>query len=273
MDIFESLDYRQFLKDFYDEQKAVKPFFSYRYMAVRIDMDAGYLVKVMQKSCHIAERSIAPLCDLLKFTTRQREYFESLVAFNKARSEVDVKRHFERLLSLRGPSSKLVDGDGYEYYATWHHAAIRAVLGVVSFDGDYGKLGSLISPSIGARDAKASVLLLERLGFIRPLPDGSFELADAVITTGPQWRTLAVRTFQREAIRLAGESLERHPPAERDISTVTVALCSRDLDLVREQIAALRSTILRLAEETKEPDRVYELNLQLFPLSARLTKD
>jgi uncharacterized protein (TIGR02147 family) len=41
--IFEYLDYRDFLKDFYEEKKAQRSFFSYRLFGAKIGLDACYL--------------------------------------------------------------------------------------------------------------------------------------------------------------------------------------------------------------------------------------
>jgi len=68
-------------------------------------------------------------------------------------------------------------------------------------------------------------------------------------------------------IGLAGESLDRHPPALRDITTLTLALDLDDLPEARERLRTLRESLLRLSGENPAPRQVYQLNLQLFPLT------
>jgi uncharacterized protein (TIGR02147 family) len=94
-----------------------------------------------------------------------------------------------------------------------------------------------------------------------------YRVTDRFVTTNRQWRSLAVKAFQAETIKLALESLDRHARPRRDISTVTVSIAEKDLPTLRERIAEFRNDILKMAEASAETDSVYQLNVQLFPLS------
>jgi uncharacterized protein (TIGR02147 family) len=90
---------------------------------------------------------------------------------------------------------------------------------------------------------------------------------DTFVSTGGNWRSQAVRAFQHETIRLADESLDRHQPFLRDISTVTMTFCMDDIQLLREKINAFREDLLRLSQEGTDDDTVFQLNIQMFPLA------
>ena len=96
--------------------------------------------------------------------------------------------------------------------------------------------------------------------------DGFWKVNDTFVSTGGNWRSEAVRAFQKETIRLAGESLERHAPPVRDISTVTMTFNMDDIALIREKIKEFRSELLRLSQEGTGDNTVFQLNVQLFPL-------
>ena len=96
--------------------------------------------------------------------------------------------------------------------------------------------------------------------------DGYWKVNDTFVSTGGNWRSEAVRTFQKETIRLAGESLERHNPPQRDISTVTMTFNMDDIALIREKIKEFRSELLRMSQEGDGDDTVFQLNVQLFPI-------
>jgi uncharacterized protein (TIGR02147 family) len=72
---------------------------------------------------------------------------------------------------------------------------------------------------------------------------------------------------QEETMRLALEALHRIPREQRNISTTTVTLSEKDLDEANEIIKECRTALLKLAESQKNPDRVYQINLQLFPVT------
>jgi len=265
--IFDYLDYRQFLLDFYDTQKRDKTYFSYRYMSGKIGIDAGYLVKILQGKLHIPEKYIDAFCTLCKFSEKEDAYFRTLLSFNKAKSESQIKLHFEKLLSFKAPGKQRIEKFQYEYYREWYYTAIRSLVGITSFSGDYEALARMLTPEVSPRDVKKSIALLEKLGLIIKKSCGTYSLSNTFITTGESWRTIVIKDFQRETIRLAAESLERHKKEDRDISTVTVAVNKKELPELKAKIAEFRDAIFKLAENSGEADSVYQLNVQLFPLA------
>jgi uncharacterized protein (TIGR02147 family) len=267
MNIFDYLDYRLFLKEFYEERKKTKSFFSYRYMGNKVGMDPGYLVRVMQGRLHIAEASIDKFCALCKLNEKEAAYFSAMVNFAKAKSERQIKLYFEKLLSLKDVKARRIEESQYEFYQKWYYSAVRALIGFCGFRGNYKELAERLSPPISAWDAKKAVRLLERLKLVKKNARGVYEITDTTITTGKEWRSIAVREFQGQTIDLARESLERHAKEIRDISTVTVAVASDDLPEIRERISEFRNSILGLAAENPSPNCVYQLNIQLIPLS------
>jgi uncharacterized protein (TIGR02147 family) len=267
INIFDYLDYRQFLRDFYEFKKKENPYFSYRFMSGRVGLDAGYLVKVLQGKYHIAEKSIEKFVALCKLNEKEAEYFTNLVYFSKAKSEKSIKLHFEKLLSLKKIKANRIEEFQYEFYQKWYYSAIRSLLGFYDFSDDFKQLSDKLSPRITVKQARDAMRLLEKLNFVKKEADGRYALTDELITTGEEWRSIAIKQFQRETINLASESLDRHNKDHRDISTVTMAVSQSDIAEIKEIIKEFRSSILKLVNESTTPDTVYQLNVQLFPMT------
>jgi uncharacterized protein (TIGR02147 family) len=265
--IFDYLDYRDFLKDFYEEKKSRHSFFSYRMFGTKIGVDPSYLAKVLIKTRNVASGSVAAIANFCGLKDREAEYIETLVHFVKAKFPKESKLLFEKLLSLQNVSAKTLLDCQYEFYRKWHHSAIRLLLEFYDFRGDFAALGQRLSPPVSAKEAKESVRLLEKLKLIEKGEDGRYRMTDAAITTGPQWKSFAVGAFQEETIRLSAESIGRHPKNHRDISTVTLNINERNFEEIREKINEFRSSIIKYVNEQQAPDRVCQLNIQLFPLS------
>ena len=267
-DVLDYLDYRQYLREVYDwRKKRGDSFFSYRYMASRIGIDPGYLAKLLQGKVHLGESSIEPTIKLLHLEGKAAAYFLQLVTFGKARSDRQISEEFEKLMSLKGVGARTLDEDRFAFYQSWVHSAVRSLIGIRPFRGDFADLARRLSPPVSEEQARESVELLERLELIRKDEDGTWELTERFVTTGDGWRSQAVRTFQGQTMELARESLARHVPEKRDISTVTVTLSQEDMPELRERIAQFRQDILRMARESRRQDSVYQLNIQLFPLT------
>jgi uncharacterized protein (TIGR02147 family) len=265
--IFEYLDYRDFLKDYYEEKKSQRSFFSYRMFGAKTGIDPSYLAKVLIKSRNISNGAIAAISAFCGLKEQEAEYFETLVHFVKAKSPRESKLLFEKLLSLQNVSAKTIVESQYEFYQKWYNTAIRSLLEFYNFRGDFRGLGQQLSPPISTRETKDSIRLLEKLGLIQKDTNGRYRMTDTAITTGPQWRSLAINSFQEEAIRLSAESINRHPKSCRDISTVTMNINEKNFEELREKIQEFRNSIIKYVSEQQAPDRVVQLNIQLFPLS------
>ena len=69
-------------------------------------------------------------------------------------------------------------------------------------------------------------------------------------------------------MELAREALYSVPKTHRDISTLTLSISEQGLQHIKEKIKDCRRELLEIAKADENADRVYQLNLQLFPLSA-----
>jgi uncharacterized protein (TIGR02147 family) len=239
-------------------------------MADKIGMDHSLLVKVLLGKRHISSSNVKLFARLCGFSAFEEKYFETLVNFEKARSESQSKVYFEKLLSLKHHTAKRIEEHQYEYFKRWYYAALRSLLDIYEFKGDdYKLLGEQLNPRISEREAREAVYLLEKLGFIKKTPEGIYRVSEAHVSTGEKWRSLAIKNFQKEIIALSLHSLDQDAQETRDISTVTMSITEDGFKEIRELAKEFRAAVIkRVNEMNLEPrDRVYQLNIQLIPLS------
>jgi uncharacterized protein (TIGR02147 family) len=67
----------------------------------------------------------------------------------------------------------------------------------------------------------------------------------------------------------ASEAIDRIPREEREISSVTLCVSHDTLLRLKARIREFRRELLQLAELEGEPERVVQINFQLFPLSKK----
>jgi uncharacterized protein (TIGR02147 family) len=174
---------------------------------------------------------------------------------------------FEKLLSLKYVKSRQLLDKQYEYFRTWYHPVVRSVLEYFDFKGDYTLLGKQLSPTITAKEARESVQLLEKLDLVQCDKDGRYRLTETAVTTGDEWRSIAIAAYQEATIRLSHEAIERHDRSLRDVSTVTMNISAADFEEIRERTAEFRRSIISFVNESTNCDRTYQLNIQFFPLT------
>lgn len=267
LNIFEYLSYQAFMRDYYEARKSRNSFFSYRFMGKVLGVDPGFLVKVMQGKVPLPERAVPAVAKLCKLDGKEAEYLEALVRYGRAKDPEDVKARFDRLIALRGMETRPLEPTQYDYYKKWYHSAVRALLTFWDFAGDYRALAARVHPRISEQEARESVELLEKTGIIRKNAAGRYEVLGPPITTGEKWRSAAIRHYQQESVELALQSLLKDPKAVRDISTVTVAVRFSDLEEIRARIRELRQSLIHMLSDGGEPDCVYQINFQAFPLT------
>lgn len=266
-DIFLYTDYRLFLSDWFEESKRQHSYMSYRYLGSKIPTDPGYLVRILSGQRHISEAMIPGFIKALHLSDQEAQYFQALVPFTKARGERSVRDALQKLLALRDLRVKTLDSEQYKFYQSWFHTAVRLVLALGKFKGDFEALAKALTPEITLEQAKSSVQLLHDLGLVREGPAGVWELTEAFISTGDTWKGAAVKEFQRQTLQLAIESIDRHSREERAISTLSLAIPASELPALKEITKQFRAQVMRWAGAQTNPDTVYQLNIQIFPLS------
>jgi uncharacterized protein (TIGR02147 family) len=274
--IFDYTDYRKFLLDYYQAQKSVNPAFSYRFFARKAGTSSVGLYKdVVEGRLALGRVLTARFSKALGLTKKEAEYFENMVCFNEATTIEEKRGFFERMIAACQPHDRTIEIDQYEYYTRWYYGAVRNLLLIVRWKDDYSALAAMLEPAIRPEEARKAIEVLERLHFIRREDDGCYTVADATITTGRLTNNTSVQVmnvmhFQRIMNDMGKEALDRFPLHELGMSTLTIAVSEKTFLTIKEDIAALRQRVKVLAERDECPDRIFQLNYQLFPLSKKV---
>jgi uncharacterized protein (TIGR02147 family) len=268
------LDYRQNLRDYYAEHNRRNPRYSHRLFAQKAGLSSsGFFSEVLSGKRQLAPAAVLRFCKALKLPAQDQACFETLVAFNQAKTIEERNHHYAKLAGQRGARVDIVGGERYEFYRHWYHAALRELIAVRPVKGksnaDFALLGASLEPPIPASKAKQSVDLLLRLGFIVRNAQGLLKQATPLISTGDlrSATALDVDNFQAAMLDLARKALDKQPRSRRDFSTLTLSLSAAGVAAAQAEIAALRKRLMALAEQDSGADRVRQFNFQSFPLS------
>jgi uncharacterized protein (TIGR02147 family) len=268
INIFDYFDYRQFLKDFYEAEKKLKPYFSYRFISSRVSLNPGYLVKLFQGKIHLGVSNIPAFITLMNLNEKESDYFTELVHFGRAKRQDEIEQRFERLQSIKGVRFRTMADDAVEFYRQWYYMVVRVLISIYPFDGrNYKQLASRLTPPITVKEAREAVVLLERMKLIEKGADGVYHVTDQYVSSGDKWSSAVIRNYQKKNMELALQSLENQSKDFRDISTVTMTLATKDLPIIRERIKQFRQELLLLSRDSTGEDAVFHFNIQLFPVA------
>jgi uncharacterized protein (TIGR02147 family) len=268
--VFAFTDYRRYLREYYAWAKAHQRGFSHRAFMAKTGMSGpNYFKRVMDGAHNLTGNSIPKFASALGLSEPEAEYFRNLVYFNQAETLEDKDKYFGILMELKSPHSQYVlEKAQYDYYRDWYNIAIREMLSFFRYDGNAAELGKRLAPAVPPKQVKQAIALLEGLGLVAKGEDGSYRATAKFILTDPDVQSLLIPKFHQAMTRMAGEAITRFPKEERYFSSSTVSLSEATYMDIIELIRATRKEVLRKVGEDAEPDRVYHLNMQLFPLTA-----
>jgi uncharacterized protein (TIGR02147 family) len=268
--IFEYLDYRAFLRDFYRSEKAKSARFSHRLFSRRAGLrSSNYLNLVMKGerdlSAEMATR-FAHGCSLRK---AEADYFCELVAFGQARTADERNRCYDRLGRFREfRAAHQLDAAQAAYHSSWYMPAIRELVARKDFEEDPKWIASTLVPPIAPQQARDALATLCSLKLLVRDAKGRLRQAEQLVTTGRGPLGHHVVNYHRTMIAHALQALDHVPRDERDVSSLTLCVSEAALPRIKERIRALRQELLQFAELEGDPERVVQINFQLFPLSA-----
>lgn len=268
--IFSYYDYQKFLKDFYDDQKSENSFFSYRYMANRVELEHSSLIKILQGSRHLSLKKLPNFKKLCSFSEKEYLYFENLVYFGRAKSDKESALYFKKIQEIKGVEQYGLQNKQFEFFRHWYYTAIWSLLNFYDFRGDFKDLSLQLQPSVSVKKVKTAIEDMVELGLVELADDGAYKTVSQNIATGEKWHSVAVNEYLKKSLILASESMDTCKRAERDISAVIVDIPEEKMSEIKDLIYEFRKTIISKVNGYNRSDRVYQLSMQMFPLSKKV---
>ena len=269
--VFEFVDYRAFLRAYYEAEKARRPTFSYRYFSRRAGQASpNFLKLVIEGKRNLGKESISAFALALDLDKEEATFFADLVAFNQATTQEEKNRFFSRIAASRNfRKAGRIEGELFEYLSHWHIPAVRELTAAKDFREDPKWIAAQLRPSISVREATQALRVLLHLGLIRRLPDGRIERGEPGWTTGHEVQSFAVVNYHQEMLTRAGEAMKTVPQAERDVSSLTVCIKASTVAEIKRRMHAFNEELLALCDADTEPEVVFQIGMQCFPLSRR----
>ena len=267
--VFQYTSYRDFLHDYYEERKLAEGY-TYRDFAHDTGMNSSsWLLHLIKGVKNLSEESALKIAQALKLKKREVDYFMLLVKFTQARKSDDKDAAFQEMIALKKKLRLIKISEAqYEYYTRWYYPVVRSLVSKVDFGDDFAKLARHLVPAITPAEARKSITLLKRLGFIKKDEEGKWAQSEAVISTGTEVSSLCVVNYHKQVSKLASNAFDNIPKEQRDISALTLGISKVDFERIRLRIQDFRREIVEIARSSEGADRVYQLNFQLFPVSA-----
>ena len=263
-------DFRQFLRDFYANQKKRFPHFSYRFFCRKAGLKSpSHLIEIMAGRRKLTSKKLDSFIKGLCLTDSDARYFTTLVNFNQSKNSTEKQQLLEQMRGLkRKVKQALISTDYFEYYSKWYNIIIRELACIIDWNDDFELLAKSVVPPIKKNEARESVEFLTSAGFLKKV-GGRYVQIEPAITSGSEVCSLGIRSYNRFMAERAQKALEEFPMTERDIQSLTIGISKESFRLVKQEMQEFLSRVVRIVDDDKSADQVYNVNVHLFPMSAR----
>ena len=267
--IFDYLDYRAYLKDLFNYKKFKNHLFSYRVFSGKAGFSSpNFLKLVIDNKRNLTNESIGKVAKGFSFNKQERDFFENLVFMNQASTNDEKDHYYKKMMSVNGYlKSHRINKSNYKYFSRWYYPVIREIAVFGERNATPDDISKALNPSIPVKEVERALKILLELGLLKKDKAGLWEQADKVVSTGAEVKSLVIYNYHKEMIKLALEAFERHQAEKRSISGVTISIKEEKLPEIKKIIADFRKELLNLACEDKGSDKVFQINIQAFPLT------
>jgi uncharacterized protein (TIGR02147 family) len=267
LSVFQFLDAREFLGQAYAHHKLTNASMSHRFIAKAMNARSSSFFKdVISGRIRLSPSRARAFSKLFKLDGQEAEYFDHLVLYTQAETHEEKKQWLKKLVKELPPGSRtLLKSFQMEYFKKWHYAAVRELLALEEIQ-DPDQLARILRPAIKPSEARDALTLLLKLKLIRKTAQG-YRKVDNVVSSGYKADPNLMRGVIGDNLELARQALETYPPKTRPFSYLTLSVSENSFARIRDKIREFRKELLEIASEEQEADRLYQLNLQFFPLS------
>jgi uncharacterized protein (TIGR02147 family) len=274
VDVFAYRDYRAFLRAVVERKQAQKQGYSLAELARQAEVRSpGYLKLALAGERNLSVDSAVRLGETCGLRGDALGYFCTLVAFNQAKTLRERELHYTKLQSYgRFRQSHRLEAAQSAYHSSWFIPAVHELAARADFRDDPRWIAGALLPPISTREASRALSVLQRLGLLAKDAQGRLRQVETVIETpeGPLGHHIA--SFHRMMMQRAGEALDLVPREQREIAGLTFCISERRMLELKAELEQFRTHLFERYMKDERPERVVQVNVQMFPLSSAIEK-
>lgn len=267
-DVLQYTNYRVYLRDYYEFKKKTTKAFSLRYFAEKSGISShAHLKLTMDGSRNITNVTVNKLIRGIGLEGQRAAYFENLVFFNQATSDIDKKLYYAQLLKV-SPRSKLhkMDRAQFRLFREWHHSVILEMVTLKDFSTNPNWVSKRLRGLVTPAQVEESFKLLLEIGLLVKTANG-YAQRNPLITTDDEVQDMMVKQYHCHMLQLGCDMLSELPGRERDFSALTFGIKREKFADLKKHIQLMRKELLDFSAKSGESEDVVQVNIQLFPLT------
>jgi transcriptional regulator with XRE-family HTH domain len=243
---------REILHRKYEEIRNRNSGFSMRSFASRLGLSSGALSEVMAGKRPLSPKKIKVLLQTKLFEPQERSELAHAAGFVLGWESGKKSPRYTRLST-----------EQFQVIADWWHYAILNLIQTRDFRADPKWIGARLGLDPGV--VEEALFRLKELRLVRE-EKGTLVRTHARVTTSDDKIDLPLQRGNLGLIKLAGRRLKKVPVELRDVTSYVMAVNPARLPQAKTAIRRLQDE-LSIILEGEDASEVYQLGIQLFPIS------
>jgi uncharacterized protein (TIGR02147 family) len=269
-DLFAYLDHRAFLADWFTWKKNTNRRFSHRVFSRLAGVRSPSLLLLVTKGeRNITANTLPGFIKALSLDPEEAAFFTLLVELDATDADDERTAIFQRIAATqRFRAAHPIEGESFRYLSRWYIPAVRELALCEGFRADASWISGVVRPRITEAQAQEALDTLIALRMLDVHKDGSVTVSDATLATPHEVIGTAVHNYHHGMLERSSDAITAFRPFERHLGAVTVAVPVDRVPELKAAVTAFQERFLDLCDGMADhADRVYQMNVQLFPLS------
>ena len=268
--VIEYEDYRSFMNDYYQWKKRTSAF-SWRDFTKKGGFTSpNYMKIVCEGKSGLSKNGIEHAADAMDLVGAEREYFRQLVKFGQAKSDADKKAAYTDMKEIASAHKvRVLEGESVSFYESWKYPVLRELAPMMPGAKPL-EVAKACGGAFSAEEVRDALAFLTRAKFLKKVANDVYEQVDRSLQMSVAAMPVLVREMHKEMADFAREAVEKYPVDERNFTGITMGIDDEDYAEILKELDACRKRIISIATAKKGGNRVYRLNMQMFPLTEKI---
>lgn len=264
-------DYRLYIRDFYEERKLMTGLSWRGFNKMAGYASPRFLKLVCDGKSKLSSVGAIRLAKVMGLSKVQSSYFLALVSYCNTSVERRKQVAYEHMQAIaKDEKVRIVGDDAYDYYKDWWNPILRELAPRVAV-AIPAKIASLFYENVSSEDVRKSLDFMVQAGFLKK-NKRSYVQTDKAILGSSEKIPKAIRNMHKQMAFFAEKAVDNFSVSDRNFSGMTLSVNRAAYDQIVNELDSCRKKIAAIVSAAEECDRIYRLNLQLFPVTKEIEK-
>lgn len=263
-------DFRQYMRDFYEERKRVSAFSWREFNKLAGFTSPNFLKLVCDGKSKLSKVKIEPVARAMNLVDYEANYFALMVSLDKARTDEAQKSILMEMDAIaKEHKARVIDGDTFEFYQSWEYPVLRELAPMMP-GAKPKEMATVCNEEISAEDVSRILKFLVKRGLLKTDGNGSFSQTEKTLIGSKEALPLAIRSMHKTMANFAEKAVDKYPAGERHFMGITMGVNEELYGKVVEEIEHCCKRINAITANSENLNQVYRMNIQFFPFTKKV---